>query len=138
MAKGSDFQETLKPFYQRAAEAEERLSRLEAALESKKGTGNTDAEKEELLKTICELQGKLEDANTEIFSFREKEKKLVAEIEKLKYREVHLVRAVREADQKLDSMKGCDLKATVETTKELEKLKMLVAIYVSKCYVIVS
>ncbi|GKV27635.1 hypothetical protein SLE2022_062160 [Rubroshorea leprosula] len=124
MAKGSDFQETLKPFYQRAAEAEERLSRLEAALESKKGAGNADAEKEELLKTICELQGKLEDANTEILSFREKEKKLVAEIEKLKYREVHLVRAVREADQKLDSMKGCDLKATVETTKELEKLKI--------------
>ncbi|KAJ4706325.1 Threonine-tRNA ligase [Melia azedarach] len=105
--KTDNFGETLKPFYLRASAAEiiavnklrrmavsslERLSKLEAVLVTKKG-----GQDEELLKTISELQSKLKDANTEA-------EKLTAENEKLKYRVKHLIRAVKEADLKLESM----------------------------------
>ncbi|PON88382.1 threonine-tRNA ligase [Trema orientale] len=85
--------ETLKPFFQRASEAEERLARLEAALASKKDAGN-----EEHMKIISELQSKLESVNAELVSEREKARKLDAENAKLQYRIKHLVRAVEEAD----------------------------------------
>ncbi|PON44290.1 threonine-tRNA ligase [Parasponia andersonii] len=85
--------ETLKPFFQRASEAEERLARLEAALASKKDAGN-----EEHLKIISELQSKLEIVNAELVSEREKARKLDAENAKLQYRIKHLVRTVEEAD----------------------------------------
>ncbi|XP_015898059.2 uncharacterized protein LOC107431605 [Ziziphus jujuba] len=94
---GNDLQETLKPFYQRASQAEDRLSRLEAALASKKDTGNV-----EHLKTINELQSKLEDAHAQLISEREEGRKLAAENAKLQYRIHHLVRAVRESDQKME------------------------------------
>ncbi|XVE61102.1 hypothetical protein DITRI_Ditri06bG0012900 [Diplodiscus trichospermus] len=94
-------EELLKPFYQRALQAEERLSRLEAVLADKKDGGN-----QELSKLISDLQAKLEDANAETLQEREKAAKLASENEKLKYRIAHLVQAVREADQKLESMKG--------------------------------
>ncbi|XWS59086.1 hypothetical protein CRYUN_Cryun08bG0091900 [Craigia yunnanensis] len=94
-------EELLNPFYQRAIQAEERLSRLEAVLADKKESGN-----QELSKLISELQAKMEDANAETHSEREKAKKLAVENEKLKYRIAHLVQAVSEADQKLESMRG--------------------------------
>ncbi|KAK9922089.1 hypothetical protein M0R45_030570 [Rubus argutus] len=75
--------QTLKPFYQRASEAEDRLTRLEAALANKKDSGNKDHSK-----LISELQ--------------EENKKLVAENAKLQYRIHHLVGAVRDADDKLE------------------------------------
>ncbi|XP_062004059.1 uncharacterized protein LOC133721453 [Rosa rugosa] len=75
--------QTLKPFYQRASEAEDRLTRLEAALASKKDSGNKDDSK-----LISELQ--------------EENKKLAAENAKLQYRIHHLVQAVRDADVKLE------------------------------------
>ncbi|KAM5558672.1 hypothetical protein ABKV19_020385 [Rosa sericea] len=75
--------QTLKPFYQRASEAEDRLTRLEAALASKKDSGNKDHSK-----LISELQ--------------EENKKLTAENAKLQYRIHHLVQAVRDADVKLE------------------------------------
>ncbi|KAF4354689.1 hypothetical protein G4B88_029533 [Cannabis sativa] len=59
--------DSLKPFFHRASEAEERLSRLEAALATKKDAGN-----EELLKVISELQSKLEATNVELVSESEK------------------------------------------------------------------
>ncbi|XP_024459967.2 uncharacterized protein LOC7496117 isoform X1 [Populus trichocarpa] len=91
----------LKPFYQRASEAEDRLSRLEASVAS-----NRDAGSEEHLKTISELQAKLEGANAELASEREKAKKLAVENGKLQYRVIHLVQAIREGDAKLESLKG--------------------------------
>nr|XP_011467373.1 PREDICTED: uncharacterized protein LOC101307028 [Fragaria vesca subsp. vesca] len=74
---------TLKPFYQRASEAEDRLTRLEAALASKQDSGNKDHSK----------------LNSEL---QEKIKKLAAENAKLQYRIHHLVQAVRDADLKLE------------------------------------
>ncbi|KAL6133993.1 hypothetical protein ACLB2K_066226 [Fragaria x ananassa] len=75
--------QTLKPFYQRASEAEDRLTRLEAALASKQDSGNKDHSK----------------LNSEL---QEKIKKLAAENAKLQYRIHHLVQAVRDADVKLE------------------------------------
>ncbi|XVF75753.1 hypothetical protein PTKIN_Ptkin13bG0212400 [Pterospermum kingtungense] len=111
-------EKVLKPFYQRAIQAEERLSRLEAVLAGKKDDGN-----QELSKLISELQAKLEDANGETLSEREKVKKLAVENEKLKYRIAHLVQAVREADQKLESMKG-HVSGAAETSSKFENMRL--------------
>ncbi|KDP26088.1 hypothetical protein JCGZ_21121 [Jatropha curcas] len=111
---GLDIGELLKPFYQRASEAEDRLSRLEVALASKK-----DAENEELWKTISELQSKLEDANTELISEQEKVRKLAAENAKLQYRVLHLVRALHECDAKPENLSG----SSEERAEVITKLK---------------
>lgn len=79
----------------------DRLSRLEASVAS-----NRDAGSEEHLKTISELQAKLEGANAELALEREKAKKLAVENGKLQYRVIHLVHAIREGDAKLESLKG--------------------------------
>ncbi|KAJ8747240.1 hypothetical protein K2173_024116 [Erythroxylum novogranatense] len=115
---GSNREDVLKPFYKRASEAEDRLSRLEVALSSKKDSGN-----EELLKTVSELQSKLEGANTLLALKQEKIDKLVAENTKLNYRIIHLLRAIREADAKFESLKGGS-EATVNTISKLEDLRL--------------
>ncbi|MED6156264.1 hypothetical protein PIB30_012825 [Stylosanthes scabra] len=97
--KLSNLDETLKPFYQRASEAEARLSRLEASLNARKDTGN-----EEHLKVINDLQSKLEVSNAELIAEKEKAQKLAAENEKLQYRIIHLVRALKDDDQKLEQV----------------------------------
>ncbi|XVE95902.1 hypothetical protein REPUB_Repub02eG0175400 [Reevesia pubescens] len=112
-------EELLKPLYQRAIEAEERLSRLEAVLAGKKDAGN-----QELSQFISELQAKLEDANAETLLEREKAKKLALENEKLKYRIAHLVQAVREADQKLENIRGYVSEATAQTSSKLENMRL--------------
>ncbi|KAB2013072.1 hypothetical protein ERO13_D09G117400v2 [Gossypium hirsutum] len=112
-------EELLKPFYQRATEAEERLSRLEAVL-----AGNKDAGNQELSQLISELQAKLEDANAETLSEREKAKKLTMENEKLKYRIAHLVQAVKVADQKLECMRGDVSEATAQTSSKFETMRL--------------
>ncbi|KAK7355199.1 hypothetical protein VNO80_14447 [Phaseolus coccineus] len=96
-AKMVDLQLALKPFYQRAAEAEERLSRLEATLNNKKDAGN-----EESMKVINDLQSKLKAANAEIISEKEKIRTLTEENGKLQYRIIHLVRSLKEANLKLE------------------------------------
>ncbi|KAL5137960.1 hypothetical protein HKD37_10G028238 [Glycine soja] len=112
-AKPIDFELTLKPFYQRASEAEERLSRLEAALNSKKGTGN-----EENLKVINDLQSKLEVANVELISEKEKvAQMLVAENAKLQYRIIHLLRALKEADLKLEKVSMATVHEQLQSMK---------------------
>ncbi|KAL9398324.1 hypothetical protein Peur_007285 [Populus x canadensis] len=108
----------LKPFYQRASEAEDRLSRLEASVAS-----NRDAGSEEHLKTISELQAKLEGANAELALEREKAKKLAVENGKLQYRVIHLVHAIREGDAKLESLKGGS-EASAEAISKLENLRL--------------
>ncbi|KAL5810555.1 hypothetical protein ACOSQ4_027123 [Xanthoceras sorbifolium] len=97
--KSNDIQQSLKPFFQRASAAEDRLARLEAALASKKDSGE-----EQLQKTISELQSKLEDAKAEVITERKKAEKLAVENERLKYRLKHLIRAVEASDLKLQSM----------------------------------
>ncbi|KAA3449432.1 Serine/threonine-protein kinase TAO1-A [Gossypium australe] len=116
-------EELLKPFYQRATEAEERLSRLEAVLAGNKGNGR-DAGNQELSQLISELQAKLEDANAETLSEREKAKKLAMENEKLKYRIAHLVQAVKVADQKLECMRGDVSEATAQTSSKFETMRL--------------
>ncbi|GMP86698.1 hypothetical protein CsSME_00039385 [Camellia sinensis var. sinensis] len=125
MAASKDLQEILKPFYQRASEAEwlgklqsfsydrnfingyifglkDRLARLEAAISTKKDAGNED-----LLKMVTELQSKLESVKAEQVAEKEKAieeiEKLHAENAKLKYQISHLIRALKEADSKLAS-----------------------------------
>ncbi|XP_027367090.1 uncharacterized protein LOC113873243 [Abrus precatorius] len=97
----NDVELTLKPFYQRASEVEERLSRLEAAFNSDKDAGN-----EEHLKVINDLQSKLNVANAELISEKEKAQMLAAENEKLQYRIIHLLRALKDADLKLEQVKA--------------------------------
>ncbi|XP_057983756.1 uncharacterized protein LOC131168396 [Malania oleifera] len=103
--KQIDLQDALKPLFKSAAEAEDRLSKLEAvaaAISMKKGTG-----KEELSKNLSELQAKLEHMKAEQVSEREKAQKeiqkLAAENAKMQYRIIHLVRALKEADSKLEA-----------------------------------
>ncbi|KAL0544934.1 hypothetical protein IC582_020064 [Cucumis melo] len=86
-----DLEQTLKPFFQRASQAEDRLSRLEAALLSKKDDHN-----EEHLKTISELQTKLDSANNALIEERKKAEMVAEENAKLQYRIIHLVRTARE------------------------------------------
>ncbi|KAI9121186.1 hypothetical protein K1719_008219 [Acacia pycnantha] len=93
----NELQEIIKPFRQRTAEVEERVARLEAAVASVKDAGN-----EKHLKQIDDLQSKLEKANAELVAEKEKAQKLAAENEKLQYRIIHLSRALKEANKKLD------------------------------------
>ncbi|XP_057547756.1 uncharacterized protein LOC130826197 isoform X2 [Amaranthus tricolor] len=91
----------LKPFYSRASEAEDRLSKLEAVVSSKKdsevGIGN-----EEFAKKVKELELKLEGLTAELTSEREKVAKLIVENDKKEYRILHLVRSLKETDLKLE------------------------------------
>ncbi|KAK9056415.1 hypothetical protein SSX86_023776 [Deinandra increscens subsp. villosa] len=97
MAASIDLQETLKPFHQRASEAEERLARLEAAVATTKDSGN-----KELANKVAELQKLLNDAQSEQRTEREKVLKemqrVTEENAKLRYRITHLARALEKAD----------------------------------------
>lgn len=92
--------ELLKPFYQRASEAEDRLSRLEAGLSAKKGI--VEPGNEECSRKVKELELKLEQVTAELAAEKEKVAKLAAENNKKEYRIIHLVRSLREADLKLE------------------------------------
>ncbi|GLJ39877.1 hypothetical protein SUGI_0815530 [Cryptomeria japonica] len=98
-----DMAAILKPFHDRATEAEERLAKLEAELGRNKG--NSVMGQEELLTSITELQSKLEKARLEQISEKEKalkeREKLEIENAKLKYQIAHLLRSLKEADEKL-------------------------------------
>ncbi|KVH87388.1 hypothetical protein Ccrd_025380 [Cynara cardunculus var. scolymus] len=81
MATSNDIQAALKPFHQRASDAEERLARLEAAIATTKDSGNEELSNKAL-----------------------KEVKWVTEENaKLRYRITHLVRALEKADSDLAS-----------------------------------
>ncbi|XP_042513369.1 uncharacterized protein LOC122088242 isoform X2 [Macadamia integrifolia] len=95
----SHLQEFLKPFSERASEAEGRLSRLEALLAPK-----NNAVKEDMSNIVSQLQKKLDDAKAVAALEREQEvRKLAAENVKLQYRITHLVRALTEANRKLEN-----------------------------------
>ncbi|XP_061353880.1 uncharacterized protein LOC133298574 [Gastrolobium bilobum] len=108
--KVSDLELTLKPFYERISEAEDRLSIIEAFFNSRKDAGN-----EEHLKVIEDLHSKLKDANAELISEKEKAKMVAAENEKLQYRIIHLLRSLKDADLKLEK---------VTAREQLESLKL--------------
>ncbi|XP_020224368.1 uncharacterized protein LOC109806390 [Cajanus cajan] len=93
----TDLEPTLRPFHQRATEAEERLSRLEAAINSKQDAGD-----EKSLKVIDDLQSKLKVANAELISEKEKAQILAVENEKHKYRIIHLLRTIKDLRSKLE------------------------------------
>ncbi|XP_078445532.1 threonine-tRNA ligase 2 [Wolffia australiana] len=103
MADGdaSQLEEILKTFSQRAAEAEERLARLEAAVSADRVSGD----KEHSL--VQSVRSKLEISQQELVAEREKAskeiEKLIAENAKLQYRISHLVRALKDADSKVGS-----------------------------------
>ncbi|CAH2063852.1 unnamed protein product [Thlaspi arvense] len=93
-----DLPETLKPFFHRATEAQERLARLEATLASTK----TDIPDAELVEKITRIQSKLDEANDTVKQEQKKVKELSTENEKQSYRILHLVRALKAADEKLE------------------------------------
>ncbi|XP_072961573.1 uncharacterized protein [Typha angustifolia] len=97
-----NLEETLKPFHQRASEAEDRLDKLEALLVKK---GNLNSDSNEMSSIIEEFQSKLEIAQEELMSEKEKAskeiQKLTAENLKLQYRISHLIRALNEVDSKV-------------------------------------
>ncbi|WOL13693.1 hypothetical protein Cni_G22467 [Canna indica] len=97
--KSANMEEVLKPFYQRASEAEDRLAKLEALL-ANEGESDAGGGKTEISSIINDFQSKLEVAQAELMSERDKAskeiKKLTAENLKLQYRITHLVRAVEE------------------------------------------
>lgn len=103
MASDGDIQAILRPFHHRANEAEERLAKLEAALARDKGSSGV--RQEELLTCLTELRAKMEKARLEQISEREtirkEQEKLATENAKLQYRISHLVRSLKEADEKL-------------------------------------
>eukprot|EP00250_Pteridium_aquilinum_P030288 c41019_g1_i1 orf=350-679(-) len=103
----SSLPDFLKPFHDRAALAEERLAKLEAAL--KASTGKVEADhNSELLSSLLELREKLEKVREEQAAEREQwqkeQERLVSENAKLQYRIIHLVRSVREVEEKLEKV----------------------------------
>ncbi|KAJ3683808.1 hypothetical protein LUZ60_014035 [Juncus effusus] len=106
-SENRDLDASLKPFYQRASEAEDRLAKLEALLVKKDESENDT----KISSVIEEFQSKLNIANSELASERETACKeiemLKAENQKLQYRISHLIKALNEADSKLAACKGC-------------------------------
>ncbi|KAM3280755.1 hypothetical protein P3S67_027775 [Capsicum chacoense] len=102
MGDSNNLEESLKPFYQRASEAEERLARLEISVADKK-----DPKNEEFERTVAQLQSKLKDITAELEAEHEKGHKVVEQLTsenaKLKYRIKHLVRSLEEALSKSTS-----------------------------------
>ncbi|XP_010427600.1 PREDICTED: uncharacterized protein LOC104712401 [Camelina sativa] len=92
--------ETLKPFFHRATEAQERLAKLEAAVASTK----TDIPDAKLVEEIAQIQSKLEEANATVMQEQRKVKELTIENDKQKYRILQLVRALKDADEKLEKL----------------------------------
>ncbi|XP_022000422.1 uncharacterized protein LOC110897990 isoform X2 [Helianthus annuus] len=96
MSASNDLQEALKPFHQRASEAEERLAKLEAALATKTDTGSNESSNK-----VAELQKLLEDAESKRLAEREKALKDLQRVSeenaKLHYRITHLVRALEKS-----------------------------------------
>ncbi|KFK34967.1 hypothetical protein AALP_AA5G217100 [Arabis alpina] len=99
--------ETLKPFFHRATEAQERLAKLEAALASTK----IDSTDTTLVEETSEIKSKLEEANETVKQEQNKveeltieKEKLTIENEKQRYRILHLVRALKDADEKLERL----------------------------------
>ncbi|KAF3794533.1 hypothetical protein EJ110_NYTH07384 [Nymphaea thermarum] len=93
VAMTSDLEEVLRPFHQRAAEAEERLAKLELLSESKKGYSIEEALQ------LKDLQTKLDSAEAEKIEALKEVQKLQADNAKLQYRILHLIRAVQDADK---------------------------------------
>ncbi|KAM0907008.1 hypothetical protein ACQ4PT_016414 [Festuca glaucescens] len=91
-------QEALKPFEERASDAETRLAKLEALLLSK-GSGS-----ETCSAAVKDVLSKLDAVSAECLAEKEKNRKLTMENEKLQYRISHLIRAVKEADSKQKSL----------------------------------
>ncbi|CAN8254384.1 unnamed protein product [Cochlearia groenlandica] len=89
--------ETLKPFFHRATEAQERLAKLEAGLACSTKTDIPDAQ---LLDKITQIQSKLEEANETVKQQQKKVKELTIENEKQRYRIKHLVQQLKAADDK--------------------------------------
>ncbi|KAL6657422.1 hypothetical protein ACP70R_005202 [Stipagrostis hirtigluma subsp. patula] len=90
-------EEALKPFQERASEAETRLAKLEALLYNKDGLSS---ESETSSSAVKELQSKLDAVNAECLAEKDKNKKLTVENEKLQYRITHLIRAIKEAESR--------------------------------------
>ncbi|TVT98013.1 hypothetical protein EJB05_10701 [Eragrostis curvula] len=89
--------EVLKPFEERASEAETRIAKLEALLfkeDELSGRSETSST------AMRDLQSKLDAVSAECMAEKEKNKKLIIENEKLQYRITHLIRAIKEAESR--------------------------------------
>ncbi|XP_052162319.1 uncharacterized protein LOC127779552 [Oryza glaberrima] len=96
-ASAAGLEEALRPFHDRASDAETRLAKLEALLLNKDGLTSGSETNSSAVK---DLQSKLDAVNTECLAEKEKNKKLIIENEKLQYRITHLIRALKEADSR--------------------------------------
>ncbi|CAN6206376.1 unnamed protein product [Urochloa humidicola] len=83
--------EALKPFQERASEAEIRIAKLEALLYNQDGLNSGSEASSSAMK---DLQSKLDLVSAECLTEKKKNKKLIMENEKLQYRIIHLIRAV--------------------------------------------
>ncbi|XP_066400537.1 uncharacterized protein [Miscanthus floridulus] len=93
----SALDEALKPFQERASEAEIRIAKLEALLYNKDGLS---CGSEATSSAVKDLQSKLDAVTAECLTEKEKNKKLIVENEKLQYRMTHLIRAIKEAESR--------------------------------------
>ncbi|KAH9619139.1 hypothetical protein KSS87_005247 [Heliosperma pusillum] len=100
--KDEGLKDLLKPFYQRAADAEDRLSRLEAELSVKKDI--SEPVNEECAKKVKDLELKLEERTAQLVAEREKVAKLTIENDKKDYRIIHLLHTIREGNLKLEKL----------------------------------
>ncbi|KAG9446186.1 hypothetical protein H6P81_012314 [Aristolochia fimbriata] len=102
MVKAEENAIDLKPFYERASEAEERLSRLEAVVARKDESSSGNANSSTVVK---ELKMKLENMEAEIRSEQQKGQSLTTENEKLKYQMLHLRRSLDEAESEITNLR---------------------------------
>lgn len=93
-------EQALKPFEERASDAETRLAKLEALL-NKDGLGSGS---ETISSATKDLQSKLDAVSAECLAEKDKNRKLTTENEKLQYRISHLLRAVKEAESRQMSL----------------------------------
>ncbi|XP_062188596.1 uncharacterized protein LOC133891906 [Phragmites australis] len=96
-AHAAGLDEALKPFQERASEAEIRLAKLETLLYNKDGLNSGSETSSSAMK---DLQSKLDAVSAECLAEKDKNKKLVMENEKLQYRITHLIRAIKEAESR--------------------------------------
>ncbi|RLM86108.1 uncharacterized protein C2845_PM04G33190 [Panicum miliaceum] len=89
--------EALKPFQERASEAEIRIAKLEALLSNIDVLNNGSETSSSAMK---DLESKLDAVSAECLTEKEKNKKLIMENEKLQYRITHLIRAIKEAESR--------------------------------------
>ncbi|EPS60352.1 hypothetical protein M569_14452 [Genlisea aurea] len=96
-AESKSIRELLKPFHQRAEEAEQRLAKLEISISGKEKVD----ENEKRQSVVDEVQTEIEILRAEKLEAKKEIEELRIENSKLKYQIIHLIGGLHEADNKL-------------------------------------